>query len=78
MSTMYPSLVGSSGAKAARRTPRIRFTISVAADRRAPVEPADTTASPSPSRSKDSATVKEESFFSRNAVAGLSSMVITC
>ena len=48
MSTMLPVALGTTGAKAARRMPRIRLTIRVAADSRAPVDPAETKASPLP------------------------------
>ena len=68
---------GSTGASAARRMPRMRRTISVAPVSSAPVEPAETTASPSPSRSMFSATVMDASFLWRVAVLGLSLMVMT-
>ena len=53
----------------------MRLTISVAPVSSAPVEPAETTASPFPSRRRFSATVMEESFLRRVAVLGSSSMV---
>ena len=69
------SPAGSTGASAARRIPWMRFTVSVAPVRSAPVLPAETTASPSPSLSIRSATAMEESFFRLVAVLGSSSMV---
>ena len=68
---------GSTGASAARRMPGMRFVVSVAPVSSAPVLPADTTASPSPSRSILSATAMLESFLRRVAVLGSSSMVTT-
>ena len=61
---------------AARLMPRMRFTVSVAPVRSAPVLPAETTASPLPSRSIASATAMDESFLRRVAVLGSSSMLI--
>ena len=72
-----PSMVGITGARAARRMPLMRLVIRVAAESRAPVLPAETMASPTPSRSRFRATVREESFFSRKALEGLSSMLMT-
>ena len=77
MSTAPPFPVGTTGARAARRMPRMRLTSRVAAASRAPVEPAETKASPLPSLSRLSPTVREESFFSRKAVAGLSHISTT-
>jgi len=74
---MLPVALGTTGAKAARRMPRIRLTIRVAADSRAPVDPAETKASPFPSLSRFRPTVMEESGFSLKARAGLSSMSMT-
>ena len=68
---------GSTGARAARRMPGMRLAVSVAPVSRAPVLPADTTASPSPARSILSATAMLESFLRRVAVLGSSSMVMT-
>ena len=48
MRTMFPLALGTTGARAARRMPRMRLMSRVAADSRAPVEPAETKASPSP------------------------------
>ena len=72
-----PPAVGSSGPMAARRMPRIRFTSSVAPASSAPVEPAETKASPAPSRSSVIPTVREESFVFLNAVAGSSEISTT-
>ena len=77
MSTAPPLAVGTTGAMAARRMPRTRLTSSVAAESRAPVLPALTKASPLPSFRRLSPTVREESFFSRKAVAGLSQISTT-
>ena len=77
MRTNPPFWVGTTGHMAARRMPQMRLTIRVAADRSAPVEPAETKASASPSLSFCRPTVMEESFFSLKARAGLSSMVMT-
>ena len=77
ISTAPPFPVGTTGASAARRIPRIRLISRGAAPSRAPVEPADTKASPSPALSRFSPTVREESFFSRKAVAGLSQISTT-
>ena len=55
----------------------MRLTMSVAPVSSAPVLPAETTASPLPSRSMLSATVMEASFLRRVAVLGSSSMVMT-
>ena len=77
MSTEPPPPVGTTGAMAARRMPLIRFTKSVAPDSSAPVDPADTKASPSPLFSRFRPTVREESFFSLKAVAGLSHISTT-
>ena len=68
---------GSTGARAARRIPCMRLTVSVAPVSSAPVLPAETTASPFPSLSIVSATAIDESFLRRVAVLGSSSMVIT-
>ena len=76
-STAPPPPVGTTGAMAARRMPRMRLTSSVAAASSAPVDPADTKASPSPLFSRFSPTVRDESFFSLNAVAGLSHISTT-
>ena len=76
MSIMPFSRLGSTGAMAARRTPLMRLTISVAPVSRAPVEPADTIASPSPFLSMVGATVMDASFLRRVAVLGSSSIVI--
>ena len=57
--------------------PRIRFTSSVAPASSAPVDPAETNASPSPARNRFSPTVKEESFFTLKAVAGSSAISTT-
>ena len=57
--------------------PLIRLVTRVAPDSRAPVEPAETKASPSPSLSKFRPTVREESFFLRKAVAGSSHISTT-
>ena len=72
-----PFPVGTTGARAARRMPLMRLMSRVAAPSRAPVDPADTKASPSPFFSRFSPTVREESFFSRKAVAGLSQISTT-
>ena len=72
ISTALPVVVGMTGAIAARRMPWIRLVISVAPVSSAPVEPADTAASPSPSRSIVNAAPMEVSFFRRNTVAGSS------
>ena len=72
-----PRALGTVGLSAARRMPRSRRTISVAPESRAPVFPAETTASPRPSFSRFSATVMEESGLSRQARAGSSSIVTT-
>ena len=77
MSTAPPPPVGTTGAMAARRMPRMRLTISVAADNSAPVLPAETKAAPSPFFSRFRPTVREESFFSLKAVAGLSHISTT-
>ena len=52
--------------------PLIRLVTRVAPDSSAPVDPAETKASPSPSLRRFSPTVREESFFFRKAVAGSS------
>ena len=65
MTITWPVFVGSSGASAARRTPRILFTTSVAPESSAPVLPADTRASPSPFFSRFRPTVMLESLFLR-------------
>ena len=57
--------------------PRMRLTTRVAPDSSAPVDPAETKASPSPLFSRFRPTVREESFFSRKAVAGLSHISTT-
>ena len=77
MRTIPPEALGTTGAKAARRMPRMRPTVRVAPESRAPVLPAETKASPSPAFSIRRPTVMEESGLSRKARAGLSSMVIT-
>ena len=77
MSTAPPFPVGTTGASAARRMPLIRFATRVAPDSSAPVEPAETKASPSPAFSRFSPTVSEESFFFRKAVAGSSHISTT-
>ena len=77
MSMMPCSPAGRTGAMAARRMPRMRLTMRVAPVRSAPVEPAETTASPLPSRRRFRATVMEESFLRLVAVLGSSSMVTT-
>ena len=77
MSTAPPAPVGTTGARAARRIPRIRLTSRVAADRMAPVLPAETNASAAPFFSRLRPTVREESFFSLKAVAGLSHISTT-
>ena len=74
--TPLPPL-GMTGPNAARRMPRMRFTVSVAPVSSAPVLPAETTASPLPSLSRFSATAMEESFFLRVAVLGSSSIEMT-
>ncbi len=53
----------------------MRLTVSVAPVSSAPVEPAETTASPLPSLSRRSATAMDESFLRRVAVLGSSSIV---
>jgi hypothetical protein len=55
----------------------IRLATRVAPDSRAPVDPAETKASPVPSFSRFSPTVREESFFFRKAVAGSSHISTT-
>ncbi len=75
--TAPPPPVGTTGAMAARRMPLIRFTSRVAPASSAPVEPADTKASPPPFFTMFSPTVREESFFSLKAVAGLSHISTT-
>ena len=77
MSTAPPFPVGTTGARAARRMPLIRLVTRVAPDSSAPVEPAETKASPAPSLRRVSPTVREESFFFRNAVAGSSHISTT-
>lgn len=57
---------------AARLTPGSRLAISVAPVSRAPVEPALTSASPSPAASSRSATTIDESFLCRTAEVGSS------
>ena len=77
MSTAPPPPVGTTGAMAARRMPRMRLTISVAADNSAPVLPAETKAAPSPFFSRFRPTVREESFLRLKAVAGSSHISTT-
>ena len=72
MSTALPVVVGITGAMAARRMPWIRLVMRVAPVSSAPVEPADTMASPPPFFSSVSPTPIEVSFFRRNTVAGSS------
>ena len=55
----------------------MRLTTRVAPASRAPVDPAETKASPSPSRSIRRPTVREESFFRLKAVAGSSEISTT-
>ena len=74
MSTAEPVVVGMTGAIAARRMPWMRLVMRVAPVSSAPVEPADTAASPAPSRRSVSAAPMEVSFFRRNTVAGSSHM----
>ena len=59
------------------RMPRMRLTMRVAALKSAPVLPAETKASPWPSRSMVRPTVMEESGLFRNALAGSSCMSMT-
>ena len=77
MSTIFPFAVGTTGASAARRMPRMRLMSRVAAESSAPVEPAETKASPFLALSRFRPTVMEESGLSLKARAGLSSMVMT-
>ena len=65
------------GATAARRMPGMRLTRKVAPVKMAPVLPADRKASPSPAISRFMPTVREESFFRRQAVEGLSQISMT-
>ena len=55
----------------------MRLTTSVAPASRAPVDPAETKASPSPFFSRFRPTVREESFFLLKAVAGSSAISTT-
>ena len=78
MSTVRPPVfVGISGPIAARRMPRTRLTISVAAERSAPVEPALTNASPCPSASIRRPTTMDDSFRVLTTDAGSSCISTT-
>ena len=72
-----PEAVGITGPITARRMPRMRLTTRVAPASRAPVDPAETKASPSPFFKRFSPTVREESFFFLKAVAGSSEISTT-
>ena len=74
MSTAPPRPIGMVGATAARLTPRIRRTSSVAPLSRAPVLPAERKAWPRLARSSFRPTVIEESGFLRQTVEGLSQL----
>ena len=76
-STIRPAAVGIWGPMAARRMPRMRLTTSVAPESRAPVDPAETKASPAPSRRSFNPTVREESGLSLKAMAGSSAISTT-
>ena len=75
--TARPPNTGITGPIAARRRPRIRLTTKVAPASSAPVEPAETKASPWPSLRRFRPTVREESFFTLKAVAGSSQISTT-
>ena len=77
MRTAPPAPVGTMGATAARRMPGMRRTMRVPAESRAPVLPAEIKASPLPSFSIRRPTDMEESFFSCQAVEGLSQISMT-
>ena len=72
MRTALPVAVGITGAMAARRMPWMRLVMRVAPVSSAPVEPADTMASPPPFFSSVRPTPMDVSFFRRNTVAGSS------
>ena len=72
-----PDSVTSWTARAGRSTPCERPSLSTAAAIPAPVWPAVTTASASPRFTRSMATRIDESFFSRSASAGASSMPTT-
>ena len=75
--TARPPAVGIWGPMAARRMPRMRLTTSVAPESSAPVDPAETKASPAPSFSRFNPTVREESGFCLKAMAGSSAISTT-
>ena len=77
MSMTLPVAVGIIGPMAARRMPFTRRTVSVAAESSAPVDPADTNASPPPSRSICKPTTIEDCGFFFRTVAGSSCISTT-
>ena len=77
MTVLPPALLGITGPIAARRIPFTRLTMRVAPERRAPVLPAETKASPWPSDSIRRPMTMEEFFFFRMTLAGSSCISTT-